>query len=70
MYEPGDEVFGMLPFPHGHGAHAEYAVGPTRAFAPKPDRLDHVQAAALPLVGLTAWQALVETADVGRAAAC
>ena len=66
LYEPGDEVFGMLPFPRGHGAHAEYAVGPTRAFAPKPDRLDHVQAAALPLVGLTAWQALVETADVCR----
>jgi len=66
LYKPGDEVFGLLPFPQGHGAYAEYAVGPTRAFVPKPDRLDHVQAAAIPMVGLTAWQALVDTAGVGE----
>jgi NADPH:quinone reductase-like Zn-dependent oxidoreductase len=66
LYKPGDEVFGMLPFPQGHGAYAEYAVGPTRVFVPKPDRLDHVQAAAIPMVGLTAWQALVDTAGVGQ----
>ena len=36
LYKPGDEVFGMLPYPHGVGAHAEYVVGPTRAFVPKP----------------------------------
>jgi NADPH:quinone reductase-like Zn-dependent oxidoreductase len=65
LYKPGDEVFGMLPFPQGHGAYAEYAVGPTRVFVPKPDRLDHVHAAAVPMVGLTAWQALVDTAGVG-----
>src|SRR5437773_1676975 len=29
LYTPGDEVFGMLPFPHGHGAHAQYAAGPS-----------------------------------------
>lgn len=62
LYQPGDEVFGLLPFPQGHGAYAEFVVAPTRAFAFKPDVLDHVQAAALPLAGLTAWQALVETA--------
>jgi NADPH:quinone reductase-like Zn-dependent oxidoreductase len=66
LYKPGDEVFGMLPFPQGHGAYAEYVVGPTRAFVRKPDRLDHVQAAAIPMVGLTAWQALVDTAGVGE----
>jgi NADPH:quinone reductase-like Zn-dependent oxidoreductase len=66
LYKPGDEVFGMLPFPQGHGAYAEYVVGPTRAFVPKPDRLDDVQAAAIPQVGLTAWQALVDTAGVGE----
>jgi NADPH:quinone reductase-like Zn-dependent oxidoreductase len=66
LYAPGDEVFGLLPFPQGHGAYAEYAVGPTRVFAPKPDRLDHIQAAAIPMVGLTAWQALVDTAHVGE----
>ena len=66
LYKPGDEVFGLLPFPQGHGAYAQYVVGPTRAFVPKPDRLDHVQAAAIPTVGLTAWQALVDTARVGE----
>lgn len=64
LFKPGDEVFGMLPYPHGSGAHAEYVVGPARAFAPKPRALSHVQAAALPLSGLTAWQALVDTADI------
>ncbi len=66
LYRPGDAVFGMLPFPHGHGAYAEYAVGPARAFVPKPPELDHVHAAAMPLAGLTAWQALVETARIGE----
>lgn len=66
LYKPGDVVFGLLPFPSGHGAYAEYVVGPTRAFVPKPDRLDYVQAAAIPMVGLTAWQALVDTAGVGE----
>jgi len=65
LYQPGDVVFGMLPFPQGHGAYAQYAVGPTRVFVRKPDRLDHVHAAAIPMVGLTAWQALVDTAGVG-----
>ena len=32
LYKPGDDVFGLLPFPQGHGAYAEYAVGPTRGF--------------------------------------
>ena len=67
LYKPGDEVFGMLPFPRGHGAYAQYAVGPTRVFVRKPERLDHVHAAAIPMVGLTAWQALVDTAGVGEA---
>ncbi len=64
LFEPGDEVFGMLPYPYGVGSHAEYAVGPARAFARKPAGIDHVRAGALPLVSLTAWQALVDTADV------
>ncbi|MET7457128.1 NADP-dependent oxidoreductase [Streptomyces sp. NPDC005574] len=63
-FAPGDEVFGMLPYPFGHGSHAEYVSAPARAFAPKPAGIDHVQAGALPLVSLTAWQALVETADL------
>ncbi|MFF4345824.1 NADP-dependent oxidoreductase [Streptomyces sp. NPDC001530] len=63
-FKPGDEVFGMLPYPFGHGSHAEYVTGPARAFTHKPAGIDHIQAGALPLVSLTAWQALVETADV------
>ncbi|MFT4135533.1 NADP-dependent oxidoreductase [Microbacterium sp.] len=65
LFRPGDEVFGMLPYPHGVGAHAEFAVGPARAFVRKPAAIDHVQAGALPLAALTAWQALVDTAHVG-----
>lgn len=63
-FRPGDEVFGMLPYPFGHGAHAEYVTAPARVFTTKPDSIDHTQAAALTLVSLTAWQALVEYADV------
>ncbi|MCC5479249.1 NADP-dependent oxidoreductase [Streptomyces sp. NPDC059680] len=63
-FEPGDEVFGMLPYPYGHGSHAEYVIAPVRALAHKPASIDHTQAGALPLVSLTAWQALTEHADV------
>ncbi|QQM39207.1 NADP-dependent oxidoreductase [Streptomyces liliifuscus] len=64
LHKPGDEVFGMLPYPYGVGAHAEYVTGPARAFAHKPAEVDHTQAGAIPLAALTAWQALVDTADV------
>jgi NADPH:quinone reductase-like Zn-dependent oxidoreductase len=62
LFKPGDEVFGMLPYPHGVGSHAEFVAGPARAFAAKPANVDHVQAGALPLAALTAWQALADTA--------
>ncbi|WP_411576931.1 NADP-dependent oxidoreductase [Streptomyces sp. SCSIO ZS0520] len=64
LFQPGDEVFGMLPYPYGAGSHAEYVTGPARAFARKPAGIDHVQAGALPLASLTAWQALVDTAGL------
>ncbi|MFF4957773.1 NADP-dependent oxidoreductase [Streptomyces sp. NPDC001222] len=64
LFKPGDEVFGMLPYPYGHGSHAEYVTVPARALVHKPSVIDHTQAGALPLVSLTAWQALVETADL------
>lgn len=56
--------FGMMPYPFGHGTHAEYVAAPARVFAPKPASVDHVQTAALPLASLTAWQALVENAQL------
>ena len=64
IFKPGDEVFGMLPYPHGVGAHAEYVTAPARAFVHKPADIDHIQAGALPLAALTAYQALVDTADI------
>jgi len=64
LFKPGDEVFGMLPYPHGAGSHAEYVTGPARAFARKPRTVDHAQAGAMPLAALTAWQALNDTAQL------
>jgi NADPH:quinone reductase-like Zn-dependent oxidoreductase len=61
---PGDEVYAMPWFPRPAGAYAEFVTAPSRHFARKPASLGHVEAAALPLAALTAWQALVDTADV------
>ncbi|MFJ8082929.1 NADP-dependent oxidoreductase [Streptomyces sp. NPDC096205] len=64
VFRPGDEVFGMPLFPRQAGGYAEYVVAPARHLAPKPAGLTHVEAAALPLAALTAWQALVDAADL------
>src|SRR3954465_1357849 len=53
----GDEVYALTRFDRD-GVAAEYAVVPAEVLAPKPPRLSHVEAAALPMGGLTAWQAL------------
>jgi NADPH:quinone reductase-like Zn-dependent oxidoreductase len=63
-FAPGDRVFGMPRFPHEAAAYAEYVTSPSRQLARIPEGLSDVDAAALPLAGLTGWQALVETADV------
>ncbi|MFD7584477.1 NADP-dependent oxidoreductase [Kitasatospora sp. NPDC059811] len=60
----GDEVYGMPWFPRAANAYAEYVTAPARQFARKPATLDHVHAAAVPLAALTAWQAVVDTAQV------
>ncbi len=60
-FRPGDEVYGWVTPPHG--AYADYVVVPEDSLAAKPSSIDHVHAAALPIAGLTAWQALVQ-ADV------
>ena len=64
-FAPGDRVFGMPRFPREAAAYAEFVTAPSRQLARIPDGLGDVEAAALPLAGLTAWQALVETAGVG-----
>lgn len=59
-YEVGEEVYGMPFFPRAASGYAEYVAAPSRQFARKPATIDHVQAAALPLAALTAWQGLVD----------
>jgi NADPH:quinone reductase-like Zn-dependent oxidoreductase len=63
-FQPGDEVFGMPWFPRAAGAYAEYITAPSRQLARKPDGMSHVEAAGLPLAGLTAWQVLIDTAKI------
>ena len=63
-FSVGDRVFGMPRFPREAAAYAEYVTSPSRQLALIPDALDDVEAGAVPLAGLTAWQALVETANV------
>ena len=60
---PGDRVYGMVPFDR-NGAAAEYVITPAGHVALAPTSLSSVEAAALPLAGLTAWQALTEQAGV------
>ncbi|WP_244788262.1 NADP-dependent oxidoreductase [Cupriavidus pauculus] len=62
-FKPGDAVFASL-FDLGRGSIAEFAAVPESVAAPKPAKLDFVQAASVPMVGLTSWQALKERAKV------
>src|SRR4051794_30566021 len=59
-FAEGDEVFGNGP----GGAYAEFAAVAADRFAKKPEGLSHEQAAALPVAGLTAWQALFDVAGL------
>lgn len=59
-FAPGDEVFAEI----ARGGFAEYAVVPARVAAPKPASLTFEEAAAVPLVGVTALQALRDVAKV------
>ncbi|WP_421595057.1 NADP-dependent oxidoreductase [Rahnella sp. PD4] len=62
-FSPGDEVFASI-FDKGTGSLAEFALVPESAAAMKPASLDFVQAASLPMVSLTSWQALTERAGL------
>src|SRR6266568_4274007 len=59
----GAEVYAMLDYGRD-GAEAEYTIALPGELAPKPRTLDYVQAAAVPLSALTAWQALFEHAGL------
>ena len=62
-FKPGDAVFASI-FDLGNGSLAEFAAVPESAAAIKPLNLDFVQAASIPMVGLTSWQALKVRADI------
>jgi NADPH:quinone reductase-like Zn-dependent oxidoreductase len=60
----GDAVFGMPWFPRQAAAYAEFVTAPSRHFARRPEGLSAVEAGGLSLAGLTAWQCLVDIAEV------
>ncbi|MCJ7513745.1 MAG: NADP-dependent oxidoreductase [Anaerolineales bacterium] len=62
-FKRGDNVYARGGVTR-EGANAEYVVVPASDVAAKPRSLDHIHAAALPHVSLTAWQALIELADL------
>ena len=63
----GDEVYGQAGvLMGGSGAFAEMALAKSDTIAHKPRTLSHEQAAGLPLVGVSAWQALVETMRLSK----
>jgi len=61
-FSEGDEVFGFA----ASGGYAEFAATPAGLIAKKPAGVSHEQAAAIPVAGLTAWQALFDRAGVER----
>ncbi|OBI21587.1 alcohol dehydrogenase [Mycobacterium sp. E2327] len=62
-FKPGDEVYGLVGFDRD-GAAAEFVTVPAADLAAKPSTVSHASAAALPMGGLTALQALVDHAAV------
>ena len=63
-FKEGDEVFGMVNFPGSGKAYAEYVVATEGHLANKPANISHEEAAAATLAALTAWQVLVNEADL------
>jgi NADPH:quinone reductase-like Zn-dependent oxidoreductase len=62
-FKIGDAVFGMTDIRAG-GAYAEYVTAPAENVALAPSSLDHIQAAALPVVALTSWQVLFDAGEL------
>lgn len=63
-FQPGDEVYGMVPVPRLSGSYAEYLSVPVIAIAPAPRSLTAVQSAAVPCAALTAWGCIVTVGEV------
>ena len=62
--KPGDAVFGMIPI--RGGAFAEYAAVKGHEVALKPQSLNYIQAAVVPLVSLAAWQTIIDFAQIQK----
>lgn len=62
-FKVGDAVFASV-FDLGQGTLAEFVAVPERVAASKPANLDFVEAASIPMVGLTSWQAFKERAGL------
>jgi len=62
-FKKGDSVYAYLGLKDG-GGYAEYAVATEVEAAPKPKSISFVEAAGVPVVALTAWQALIDTAKL------
>jgi len=60
--QEGDDIFGQVA--DESGSYAEYAIAMESQVARKPSGLDHLKAAALPVAGLTPWQALFDVAGL------
>ena len=64
-FVPGDEVYGMIGGVGGlPGSHAQYAAVDARLIAHKPANLTMREAAVLPLVAITAWEGLIDRAQI------
>jgi NADPH:quinone reductase-like Zn-dependent oxidoreductase len=63
-FSEGEPVYGVTNA-HFTGAYAEYAVAKADMMAGKPESLTHAEAASVPVIAVTAWQALFEQARVG-----
>jgi NADPH:quinone reductase-like Zn-dependent oxidoreductase len=61
-FQEGEAVYAMLD--RIHGGYAEYVADRAMNCAKKPARLDFIQAAAVPLAGLTAWQGLFDHGEL------
>jgi NADPH:quinone reductase-like Zn-dependent oxidoreductase len=61
-FAEGDEAFGFA----ASGGYAEFATAPASLLAKKPAGVSHDQAAAIPVAGLTAWQALFDRGGLQR----
>ncbi len=63
-FKAGDAIYAYVDLKRG-GGYAEFAIVTEKEAAPKPKSLTFVEAAAVPVVAETAWQALIDTAKLG-----